>query len=78
MKNLLTLISGGGAAMCKGRAFALRELLMYSAAIIAMYEIQPPEGKDWSVPKTVKQAATKHPTSKIKVWIKRRKLPQEQ
>ena len=63
--------------MCKGRAFALRELLMYSALIITMYEIRPPDGKEWVIPKTVKQAATKHPRSKTRVWIKRRKQPQE-
>lgn len=64
--------------MCKGRAFAMRELLMYSALIITMYDIRPPDGKEWVVPKTVKQAATKHPASKTRVWIKRRKLPQEE
>ena len=61
--------------MCKGRAFALRELLMYTAVLITMYDMTPPEGKTWDIPKTVKQAATKHPTKKTKVWIKLRKLP---
>lgn len=63
--------------MCKGRAFALREMLVYTAFIITMYEMQPAGGKEWKVPKTVKQASAKHPAKKIKVWIKRRALPQE-
>lgn len=63
--------------MCKGRAFALRELLMYTAVILTMYEIRPPEGEQWTVPGTVNQAATKHPNQKVRVWIKRRQLPTE-
>jgi hypothetical protein len=64
--------------MCKGRAYAFRELMLYSAVIISMYEIQPAGGKgEWPTFKTVKQAATKHPAGKCRVWIKRRELPME-
>ena len=61
--------------MCKGRAFALREMLLYSAIIISFYDMQPPKGQGWEEPKTHKQAATRHPDKDIKVWIKRRVLP---
>jgi hypothetical protein len=63
--------------MCKGRAFALRELLMFTAAILTMYDIEPANGGKWTRPKTVKQAATKHPAKPVRVWIKRRALPVE-
>ncbi|KAI6780781.1 25-hydroxycholesterol 7-alpha-hydroxylase-like protein [Emericellopsis cladophorae] len=69
---------GGGAYMCKGRAFAMRELMMYTAAIVTMYDIRRPEGQEWFVPKTTKQAASRHPTKEMKVWIKRRPQPDEE
>lgn len=61
--------------MCKGRAFALREMLLYSAIIISFYDMQPPNGQSWEEPKTYKLAATRHPKKDVKVWIKRRVLP---
>lgn len=64
--------------MCKGRAFAMRELIIYTAVIITMWEMQPAGGRgEWPTLKTSKQAATKHPTGKCRVWIKRRELPME-
>jgi len=64
-----------GQAMGKGSAFVLQELLMHTAAILAMYEIRTPEGEKWTVPRTVKHAVVKHPAKKVVVWIKRRELP---
>ncbi|KAM4057864.1 cytochrome p450 [Hirsutella rhossiliensis] len=66
---------GGGPAMCKGRTFALREMLLYSAIIITFYDMQPPKGQSWEAPKTYKPMATRHPKTPIKVWIKRREQP---
>lgn len=63
--------------MCKGRQFALREMLLYTAAIITFYDMQPPKGGPWPVPRTRKLVANKHPKKPLKVWIKRRKLPAE-
>ncbi|PHH89960.1 hypothetical protein CDD83_4850 [Cordyceps sp. RAO-2017] len=69
---------GGGPAMCKGRAFALREMLLYSAIIISFYDMQPPSGQSWEhAPKTYKTVATRHPKAPIKVWIRRREQPVE-
>ncbi|RFU78993.1 cytochrome p450 [Trichoderma arundinaceum] len=66
---------GGGLKMCKGRQFALREMLLYTAAIITFYDMQPPKGSSWSVPQTRQLVANKHPKKPFKVWIKRRELP---
>ncbi|KKO97598.1 hypothetical protein THAR02_10304 [Trichoderma harzianum] len=68
---------GGGLKMCKGRQFALREMLLYAAAIITFYDMQPPKGGSWSEPQTRKLVANKHPKKPLKVWIKRRELPLE-
>lgn len=68
---------GGGHVMCKGRNFAIRELIMFTAAILTMYDIRAPEGQELKVPGTIKQAAAKVPKTKTPVWIKRRELPME-
>lgn len=61
--------------MCKGRTFALREMLLYSAIIVSFYDMQPPKGQSWEAPRTYKSVATRHPKTPIKVWIKRREHP---
>ncbi|KJZ76815.1 hypothetical protein HIM_03692 [Hirsutella minnesotensis 3608] len=63
---------GGGPAMCKGKNFAVREMLLYSAMIITFYDMRPPQGQSWEIPKTFKPVATRRPKTPIKVWIKRR------
>ncbi|KAG5980790.1 hypothetical protein E4U55_003661 [Claviceps digitariae] len=63
---------GGGPSMCKGRAFAMRELLLYSSFIISFYDIVPPEGQGWEEPTTCKRAASRHPVKPVRVWIKKR------
>ncbi|KAK2606251.1 hypothetical protein QQS21_003299 [Conoideocrella luteorostrata] len=68
---------GGGFTMCKGRAFALREMLLYVSMIISYYDMVPPEGAGWDEPATCKRAASRYPTKPIKVWIKRRDITSE-
>lgn len=63
--------------MCKGRAFAVREMMMYSAVILSMYDIQPPEGQSWTVPKMETRSATRHPLQPLRVWMKRREIATE-
>lgn len=58
--------------MCKGRQFALREILLYTAAVITFYDMQAPKGGSWSEPQTRKLVANRHPKKSLKVWIKRR------
>ncbi|TWU75881.1 hypothetical protein ED733_005692 [Metarhizium rileyi] len=63
---------GAGPSMCKGRAIALREILLYAAMILSFYDIVPPGGGPWEEPELSKRAVTRHPSKPIKVWIKRR------
>lgn len=63
--------------MCKGRAFALREMLIYTSVLISLYDVEPVGGGRWPTPKTVKAAASKHPAKPVRVWIKRREVAAE-
>jgi len=66
---------GGGHTMCKGRAFAFKEIMLFSAAIISMWEIDPVNGGEWKLPKQRKATAVYGTDSSTRVWIKQRKLP---
>ncbi|RDA87568.1 hypothetical protein CP532_3974 [Ophiocordyceps camponoti-leonardi (nom. inval.)] len=59
---------GGGPAMCKGRAFALRELMLYAAVIVSLYDMRPPDGEEWPSPETYKLVATRHSKTPIRLW----------
>lgn len=61
--------------MYEGREFVRREILMYAALILTMYEMRPPEGKQWTIPRTRRQASMKHPNKKVRLWIRRTELP---
>ena len=58
--------------MCKGRQFAIREILGFTAAILCMYDIEPAGGGPWKLPKQINGAGTKRPASSTRVWIKSR------
>ncbi len=66
---------GGGVNMCKGRAFAVKEILIFTAAIFTFYDIEPAGGGPWKLPSYGRAAGTKRPVGGMKVWIRRRKLP---
>ncbi|KAG5929819.1 hypothetical protein E4U53_002356 [Claviceps sorghi] len=63
---------GGGPSMCKGRALAMRELLLYASFVISFYDIVPPQGQSWDEPTTCKRAVSRHPIKPVRVWIKKR------
>ncbi|ROV94422.1 hypothetical protein VSDG_05910 [Cytospora chrysosperma] len=65
----------GGVSMFRGQQYAVIEILSFSAAIIAMYDMQPAGGGPWKLPKQAKSAGTKRPTSSTRVQIKSRVLP---
>ncbi|CAH0037649.1 unnamed protein product [Clonostachys solani] len=68
----------GQLVISEGGPFAVRELLMFTSAIISMYEFHPVgEEGPWKTVKTVNQGPTKMPASKCKVWVRRRKLRRE-
>lgn len=66
---------GGGHSMCKGRAFAFKEIMLFSAAIISMWEIDPVDGGEWKMPRHRKATAVYGTDDSTRVWIKQRKLP---
>lgn len=67
---------GGGHNMCKGRAFAFKECMMFAAAIIAFWDVEPIHGGDWKMPKHRKATGVYGTNDSTRVWIKRRELPQ--
>ncbi len=68
------LYSGGGVNMCKGRAFAAREVLIFTAAITAFYDIEPAGGGRWEMPVRGRAAGTKRAVGGLKVWIRPRDI----
>ncbi|KAF2208591.1 hypothetical protein CERZMDRAFT_48989 [Cercospora zeae-maydis SCOH1-5] len=65
---------GGGASMCKGRAFAVKEAMLFTAMIISLWEIEPKGGGKWQMPKHKKATGTYSTSEDTRVWIHRRKL----
>lgn len=61
--------------MCKGRAFAYKECMMFTAAIIALWEIEPANEGRWKMPSHRKATGVYGTGDDTRVWIKRRVLP---
>ena len=59
--------------MCKGRIFAEKEVIRFSAAILAAWNIQPMDG-EWKYPGESKGTGATHPLKNIRVRIARRLL----
>lgn len=64
---------GGGPSMCKGRAFAEKELLTIAAAIISLWDVSP-AGADWDLPAMLPGTGSKQPAKEMRVRLKRRKF----
>ncbi|PSN64410.1 putative cytochrome P450 [Corynespora cassiicola Philippines] len=62
---------GSGAAICKGRTFAEKEIIALSAAIISMWDIAPANGT-WEFPSMVPGTGVRKPTKDIRVVVSRR------
>ena len=65
---------GGGTSMCKGRAFALKEVLMFTAAIVAVWEIEPKGGGEWKMPRHRKATGVFGTGDDTRVWLRRREF----
>ncbi|TKX25966.1 cytochrome P450-like protein 2 [Elsinoe australis] len=65
---------GGGHSMCKGRAFALKEILIFTATIFTFYDMDPAKG-EWKVPRAAKGIGTNPIKGDMRVRIKRRRMP---
>lgn len=62
---------GFGAAMCKGRSFAEKEIIALAAAVISIWDIHPVSGT-WKVPAMVPGTGVKKPVEDVRVVITRR------
>ncbi|TKA29010.1 hypothetical protein B0A50_03422 [Salinomyces thailandicus] len=65
---------GGGSSMCKGRAFAFKECMMFAAAIIAMWDIQPAGSGEWKMPRHKKATGVYNTSDQTRVWVRQRQL----
>ncbi|CBF82309.1 protein CYP550B2 [Aspergillus nidulans FGSC A4] len=63
---------GAGAAMCKGRTFAEKELTSAAASIVSLWDIEPAYGQVWKLPGMVPGTGVKRPVRDIRVLISRR------
>lgn len=64
---------GVGAAMCKGRSFAEKEIMALSAAVISVWDIHPATG-EWQIPAMLPGTGVKKPAKDVRVRIQRRQL----
>ncbi|KAG9670074.1 cytochrome P450, partial [Aureobasidium melanogenum] len=68
---------GGGHSMCKGRAFAQKETLVFIAAFISMWDMEPVGGGAWKMPSYKPATGVYSTNDNVRVWISRREdLPQ--
>ena len=51
--------------------------MLFTAAILTFWDIEPLPGKDWTLPKTRQTPGTKGIQGQMRVLVKRRKLPAE-
>ena len=65
---------GSGAAMCKGRTFAEKEIVALGTSILILWDIRPASGI-WKLPAMVPGTGVKKPFEDIRVLISRRTLP---
>ncbi|KAE8348107.1 cytochrome P450 [Aspergillus coremiiformis] len=60
---------GGGMSGCKGRAFAERQLLAFTAATISMWDIEPMDGNRFEIPRHRQSSGAYLPEKDIRVRI---------
>lgn len=73
MKNLNTF--GGGLYKCKGRYFAEKEVLIFAAGILAMWDVGSTEtgqGEDIAIPEMGTAGASRSPKKDVRVRLVRR------
>lgn len=65
---------GGGHTVCKGRTFAEREVLVFVAAWLAVWDFSPADPTGWKIPgKTYNGTGSASPTGqKVRVSVRRR------
>lgn len=71
------VVQGGGVSMCKGRAFAFKEIMLFSAAIISLWDMVPAGGGPWKMPRPSKATGVYSTYDDTRVWLKRRRVAVE-
>lgn len=61
---------GGGSTACKGRLFAEREILAFTAGLLSLWDIQPADGKSWKIPGRIPASAVALPDKETRVKLK--------
>jgi cytochrome P450 len=61
---------GGDNVICIGRKFVEGQVLAFTAALLAMWDIEPAEGRAWKIPKTKSGSTVREPLSDIRVKMK--------
>ena len=72
MKNLNTF--GGGTYKCKGRTFAEKEILLFVAGILVLWDIEMPDGGALKVPEMGLAGASRSPKEDVRVRLRRREI----
>nr|WGZ60606.1 cytochrome P450 [Fusarium tricinctum] len=62
---------GIGAAMCKGRTFAEKEIVSLGSAVLSLWDISPTDG-EWKLPAMIPGTGVKKPVKDVRVVIQRR------
>ncbi|KAF4967272.1 hypothetical protein FSARC_5184 [Fusarium sarcochroum] len=62
---------GLGAAMCKGRTFAEKEIISLGSAVVSLWDISP-ASESWELPDMIPGTGVKKPVKDIRVAIQRR------
>ena len=62
---------GGGYNYCKGAKFAEREILLYTASVLAIWDAEP-VGGEWKIPEHQRASGTYLPKQDIRVKLSRR------
>lgn len=63
---------GAGVGICKGRAFAEKEILGVVACFITLWDMEPSGGGEWTLPGFVPGTGVMRPKEAVRVVIKRR------
>lgn len=65
---------GSGAAMCKGRSFAEKEIMACTAAIITLWDVAPAHGGEWEIPDMMPGTGVRKPMKDVRVVVTRRRM----
>ncbi|KAL1618567.1 hypothetical protein SLS56_010495 [Neofusicoccum ribis] len=63
---------GAGFGICKGRTFAVKEVLAIGSAIIMLWDMAPADAQGWIIPKMLPGTGVARPATDVRVVLKRR------